>query len=312
MRVFVTGATGAIGRRAVPALVAAGHQVTGVARSPGKAEQITAAGAVAVSLDVFDPSALRPAVAGHDAVVNLATHLPPASKAWRRAEWRTNDRLRRELSRQLVDAALAAGASLFAQESLAMQYADGGDRWLDESAPIGLTSFLASLADAEAAVARFTAAGGTGLALRFGQFYSADDNFSRYYQAAVRKGIAMPPGPSDGYYPMLHMEDAARAIVATVGGSAVGGSGGGVPAAGVYNVCDDEPLLRVEHAAVLADALGVRRKIRTIPSWVLKLGGEAGRHLLRSQRVGNRRFREATGWAPEYPSVREGWPAALS
>src|SRR5215203_305070 len=114
MKVFLTGATGAIGRRAVPALIAAGHEVTGVARTPEKADQLALAGARSATLDVFDPVALRSAVEGHDAVINLATNL---SRVWSRSAWKVNDRLRRELSRGLAAAALAAGASRFVQES---------------------------------------------------------------------------------------------------------------------------------------------------------------------------------------------------
>lgn len=172
MKVFVTGATGAVGRPAVRQLVAAGHEVTAVARTDAKATEVERAGARARRVDLFDAADVRQAVAGHDAVVNLATHIPPLSRMGRRSAWAINDRLRSEASAHLVDAALATGAARFVQESIAFLYADGVDRWLDaESAPIEPFPIGRSALAAEAQAARFTAEGGAGVVLRFGQFY---------------------------------------------------------------------------------------------------------------------------------------------
>jgi nucleoside-diphosphate-sugar epimerase len=112
MRVFVAGATGVIGRRAVAQLIAAGHEVTGIARAPAKAAQLRRAGAVPVEVSLFDPAALTAAVAGHDAVVNLATKIPTLTQAARASAWDENNRIRIEGSRNLVDAALAAGVDV--------------------------------------------------------------------------------------------------------------------------------------------------------------------------------------------------------
>src|SRR6476661_7349655 len=131
MRVFVAGATGVLGRRAVARLVAAGHQVTGIARSPEKAAQLETLGAAPVGVDLFDPDGLRVAVAGHDAVVNLATHIPPLRDMARLSTWAENERIRRDASGHLVDAAIAAGARVFVQESLAFMYGEHGAEWID-------------------------------------------------------------------------------------------------------------------------------------------------------------------------------------
>ena len=136
MKVFVTGATGVIGTRAVPALVAAGHEVTAVARGEAKADLVRSLGAVPVAVDLFDPAAVKEAVAGHDAVAHLATNIPPMTKASRPSSWTTNERLRREASRNLVDAALDAGAGRYVQESICFPYLDAGDAWIDEESPI--------------------------------------------------------------------------------------------------------------------------------------------------------------------------------
>src|SRR5215211_6629769 len=136
MKIFVAGATGVVGTPTVTELVAAGHDVTGVARRPASAAQLRAAGATPVTVDLFDPAAVRAAVAGHDAVVNLATHIPPMKDMAKPEAWLENSRLRSEASTNLVDAALAAGARVYVQESVAYLTEGGGDAWIDEAAPL--------------------------------------------------------------------------------------------------------------------------------------------------------------------------------
>src|SRR5206468_5182859 len=107
MKVFVAGSTGVLGRRAVRLLVAAGHDVTAAVRSEEKAALVRAMGAHPVRVDLFDAAAVEDAVRGHEAVVNLATHIPPMSQTTRTSAWAETDRTRREVSPKLVDAAPA-------------------------------------------------------------------------------------------------------------------------------------------------------------------------------------------------------------
>ena len=135
MRVFIAGATGAIGRRVVPLLVAGGHEVIGVARSPEKCAQLERQGAKAAEIDLFDPGAVKEAVQGAEAIVNLATAVPRGFRVFLPLAWRPTDRVRRQISANLVSAALAGGTVMrFVQESFAPLYADAGDAWVDESA----------------------------------------------------------------------------------------------------------------------------------------------------------------------------------
>src|SRR5436309_6436301 len=167
MKVFVAGGTGVLGRRAVPSLVQAGHDVTAAARGEEKAALVRAMGAHPVRVDLFDAAAVKEAVRGHEVVVNLATHIPPMSQMTRTSAWAENDRIRREVSRNLVDAALDAGAARYVQESIAFMYADGGDSWLDEDSPVDAPAYVHSAVAAEAQARRFTEQGRTGLALGF-------------------------------------------------------------------------------------------------------------------------------------------------
>src|SRR5438132_6178499 len=162
MKVFVAGATGVLGKRAVRLLVEGGHDVTAVARSQEKAALLEALGTTPVTLDLFDAAAVKSAVAGHDAVLNLATHIPAGARAALPGGFAENDRIRREVSRNLVDAALATGATRYVQESITFGYADAGDQWIDEDSPVSVPSYAQSALDAEANAARFTDAGRVG------------------------------------------------------------------------------------------------------------------------------------------------------
>src|SRR5690349_9715359 len=141
--IVITGSTGVIGRRAVRELVAAGHGVTGVTRSERGRERLASLGAGAVEADVFDEASLRRAFAGADTVVNLLTHVPRADRMADPSAWAENDRVRTEASAAIARAAQGAGVRRLVQESIAFVYAEGGDAWLDEDAPVaggGMTS----------------------------------------------------------------------------------------------------------------------------------------------------------------------------
>jgi len=129
MNIFVAGATGVVGGRAVVELLATGARVTAIARSAQKRAELERLGATPTQVDLFDHDGLMTAVAGHDVVCNLATAIPTGPGAAEPAAWAVNDRIRREGVRNLVDAAIEAGAVRFVQESIVLLYADGGD-WL--------------------------------------------------------------------------------------------------------------------------------------------------------------------------------------
>lgn len=299
MKVFVSGATGVVGRRTVPLLTAAGHEVTAIGRTKEKRTALERAGASAVDVDLFDAAAVHAAVAGHEAVVNLATKIPPSSRAFLRGAWRENDRLRREASALLVDAAKTAGVERFVQESFAPMYPGRGEDWIDEAVRVAPAPHSRTSLDAEASAARF-AEGGAGVVLRFAFFYGPDGSFAQDMIRLVRKGLAPSVGRADDFMSSIHHDDAASAVVAALG----------LPA-GTYNVADDEPLRRRAFFDALADALGVAPP-KLPPAWLAPLTGSVGETVARSQRISNRKLKDASGWAPRYPSAREGWRAVAA
>lgn len=300
MRIFVTGATGVIGRRVVPLLLRGGHSVTALARSAEKRTELARAGTNPIDLDLFAPDAIRRAVDGHDAVINFATHLPAGLRIFLPGAWAENDRIRSVASGHLVAAALAGGTERFIQESFAPVYPDCGDAWIDERTPIAPVRYNRTVADAERSAERFSGSGGAGVVLRFAMFYGPDSWFTRDLIGYVRRGWAPIPGVADAYTSLVSHEDAAAAVVAALG----------VPP-GTYNVVDDEPLRRRELFDSLAGVLGVAPP-RLPPPWLKYLFGSLGEMLARSLRIPNRKLRDACGWAPRYPSMREGWPAVVA
>jgi len=294
--VFVAGATGVLGIRAVKGLLDAGHRVTALSRSAEKDELLRALGADPVRVSLFDVDSLTRAVAGHDVVINLATRIPPADKAFRRRAWADNDRIRTEASRNLAAVAASVGATRLIQESLALLYADSGAAWIDESSPTAPTWHTRSALAAEENALQPGAQGITAVVLRFASLYAPDASHTRYSIASAARGNAPLIGSADAYYSMLHAADAAAAVVAATSAPA-----------GIYNVVEDEPLTRGELLGIFAGAAG-RRRLRRVPSWLARIvGGEAAALLMRSQRVSNRKLRSATGWAPRFSSARTGW-----
>jgi nucleoside-diphosphate-sugar epimerase len=274
-------------------MLAAGAEVTGVARTREKVVELHNLGAKPVQVSLFDRGALRAAVAGHQVVCNLATAIPTGEQATRRAAWSDNHRIRQEGARTLVDAALHAGADRYVQESISLLYADGGEEYLDESAAVNPTSVTEPALAAEAEAARFAEHGGVGIALRFGIFYGYD---SAHAVDAVRdadRGISPVPGPASSYWSSVTTDDAASAVVAALRAPS-----------GVYNVADDRSLRRSDHARALAQALG------TGPLSLPEVGADFPQDLsmmLRSQRVTSELFKMLTGWRPRFPSAWEGW-----
>lgn len=300
MRILVVGATGVVGRRAVPMLIAAGHKVVAAGRNPARLAALESAGATVINLDMFDRAAVRRAAEGKDVVVNLATHMPSSTgRMMLPGAFRENDHIRREGSAILAEAATAAGASRFIQESFAPVYADGGDRWIDETAPVRPARYNRTVLDAERSAEEFGRQGGTGIVLRFAGFYGPDSWFLHEMLKMMRKGWAPIPGAADAYWSSISHDDAASAVVAALG----------VPS-GIYNVCDDEPLTRRDFFNAFAGAFGIAAP-KPMPAWAARLMGSLGELMSRSQRMSNRKLR-AAGWAPVYPSAREGFRATAS
>jgi nucleoside-diphosphate-sugar epimerase len=309
MRIFLAGATGVIGRPLVPVLLAAGHEVTGMTRSPERAAALRAAGAEAAIADALDGEAVERALAAArpEAVIHQLTSIPPRiNPRTQERDFELNDRLRTEGTRILVAAAQQAGASKIVAQSIAFMYEPGQPGTLHgEQDPLVLeapASFRRSAAAVKSLERTVLEAGG--VALRYGYFYGPGSAISAEGSIAsdVRRRRLPIVGGGGGVWSFIHIEDAARATLAAL---AVAG-----PA--VYNIVDDEPAPAAQWIPALADALGAPRPLR-VPALIARLaaGSYGVAVMTTAQGASNALAKRELGWTPAHPSWREGFRSAL-
>lgn len=311
MRVFVAGATGAIGRPLLARLAAAGHEVTAMTRSPERAAALRAHGHEAVVADAFDAPAVHAAVgaAQPEVVVNQLTALAPSFDPRRYGEWLAEtNRLRREAAPVLVGAARAAGARRVVAQSIsfiasprAPAIASEADPvWTEAPEPIG--GGVSSALALERAVTE--AEGIEGLVLRYGYFYGPGTTYGPggSIVADVRRRRFPVVGSGAGRFSFVHVDDAADATVLALTAGTTG----------VYNVVDDDPAPMREWLPALAAAAGAPKPLR-VPAFVGRLA--AGRYAVLYATVqrgaSNAKARRELGWAPAHPSWRTGFPAVF-
>jgi nucleoside-diphosphate-sugar epimerase len=308
MRVFVAGASGAVGRPLIRQLVEAGHEVTGMTRTPEKARDIEASGATPAVCDAFDAQAVRSAVdaAAPEAVICQLTRLP-ADYDIRKIDYEPTNRLRLEGGRILLDAAISAGTRRFVTQSIAFLYAPEGEWVKDEEArpftdaPQPFGSATHALLEHERDVLE---SGLDGVVLRYGQFYGPGTYYAADGSIAgqVRRRRLPIVGAGGGRTSFVHVEDAAGAAVAT--------AQEGPP--GIYNVVDDEPAAFPDWLPHYAEVLGARPP-RRVPAWLARIvaGGFAVTLATELRGASNAKAKRELGWAPRYPSWRQGFREAL-
>ena len=295
MKVAVTGATGVIGTSAVRALVAAGHDVVGLARSPEKVARLSSLGATARLGRLGDHAFLVDLFRGADAVANLATHVPVGLAGAFPGAWRTNDRLRTEGVRRVVEAAREAGVRRIVQESVSFLYADQGDDWVTERSPLDITRATEPASVAEAQVQDYLCDSRTGVVLRFGLIVG-DDDMTRWQLRAALQGRPVGLGDPDGWLHPVHTDDLGPAVAAAL-----------TAPSGVYNV-GAEPVRRADYVQAYADAVG-RRGLSFMSPLMTRVAGQRAEPLARSLRVSTDHFTASTGWVPRHPRMDASWLA---
>jgi nucleoside-diphosphate-sugar epimerase len=309
MKVFVAGASGAIGRPLVRRLAEAGHEVTGTTRREERAEEIRAAGAEAVVLDALDAGRLAEAVeaAAPEVVINQLTSLPREYNP-RKIDYTATNRVRQEGGANLMAAARRAGARRYVTQSIAFLYAPEGDLVKDEEArpfeeaPPPFNRAVDAVLAHEREV--LGTEGMEGVVLRYGQFYGPHTYYgpggSIHEQVAGRRLPVI--GPGSGVVSFVQLDDAAAATVAALDH--------GPP--GIYNVVDDEPAAMREWLPLYAEAIGARRPLR-VPTWLARIVGGAAAVNFGTQMRGasNGKAKRELDWAPRYPSWRQGFREAL-
>jgi nucleoside-diphosphate-sugar epimerase len=310
MKVFVAGASGAIGRPLIPKLIAAGHEVTGMTRSEERAGLLRDAGAKAVVCDVFDEPGVREAMAAAapEVVVHQLTSLPDRLDFRDTETYTATNRLRTEGTRILIEGGRAAGARRMVAQSIAFAYAPADERVLSEEAPLltdapgAFSSGVKAMAELERTVTQTE--GLDGLVLRYGFFYGPGTYYASDGTTAadVRKRRQPIVGKGTGVFSFIHVDDAADATVAAVERGAPG----------IYNVADDEPADLKDWLPVYAEALGAKRPFR-VPVFVARLiaGKEVATFATTLSGVSNEKAKRELGWEPAHPTWRTGFRESL-
>ena len=312
MKVFLAGATGAIGKQLIPALIARRHEVIGLTRSAEKADTLRAAGVQAVVADALDRGAILRAVKElqPEIIIHQLTGLAGVTN-YRNfdREFAATNRLRTEGTEILLEAARQAGARRFIAQSYGgWNYERTGnalkaeaDR-LDPRPPRLQRQTLAAIQQLEHAVLNEPSV--TGIALRLGSLYGPGTNLAADgdVSALVRARKLPIIGSGAGVWSFLHVEDAASAIVAAI---KYGNTG-------IYNICDDDPAPVSEWLPELARTLGAQPPLR-VPSWLGRLAaGEVGVSMMTKIRgMSNAKAKRELQWQPRYASWRQGFREGL-
>jgi nucleoside-diphosphate-sugar epimerase len=310
MRVFVAGATGAIGRQLVPRLVAAGHEVHGMTRSESKQALLHELGAVPVVADALDPDQVAEAVgrARPDVIVHQLTAIPARLNLRHfDRDFALTGRLRTEGTDYLVSAGQAVGVRRFVAQSYFASYARTGAAVKSEEDPFDSSpareqrGVLASIRHVEEAVlgARWT----EGVVLRYGAFYGPGTSLAPGAEQVelIRRRRFPLVGDGEGVWSFIHIADAAEATVAAVEHGS----------RGIYNVVDDDPAPVAVWLPALAQQLGAKRPLH-VPRFVGRLfAGEVGVVMMTELRgASNAKAKRELAWRPAHPSWRQGFAMA--
>lgn len=305
MKVLLAGATGAIGTPLTRALIAAGHQVTGVTRTRAGADRLTGLGGGALIADVLDRHALLDAVDGlrADAVVNELTAL--GKLPMRHRDMEPTNRLRVDGTANLVETARAVGARSMVSQSMILGYGfgDWGDEVVTEErefAPPGHGAFERHIAAMRALERQtFAAEGLEGIVLRYGVFYGPGAGTEQMVALLRKRSM---PIPMTGVMSMVHVHDAASATVAALERGRAGEA---------YNIADDEPVRWYDFACALADAYAVPKPLG-VPGWLLRAMPYLHAMMAGRRRMSNAKAKRELGWAPAYPTYRDGIAATAA
>ena len=310
MRVFVAGATGAIGTQLVPRLVAAGHEVHAMTRHESKQAVLYELGAVPVVADALDPGQVAEAVdsARPDVIVHELTAIGSVNLRHFDRDFALTNRLRTEGTDHLVSAGQAVGVRRFVAQGVAAYgaYARTGGPVKSEEDPLEsapareMCETLAAIRRLEDSVlgARWT----EGIVLRYGTFYGPGTSLApgeEQFELVRRRRFPLV-GEAGGVWSFIHIADAAEATVAAVEHGSCG----------VYNVVDDDPAPVAEWLPALAQTLGAKKPVR-VPRFVGRLfAGEAGVVMMTEVRgASNAKAKRELGWRPAHPSWRQGFAA---
>jgi len=297
MKIFVAGATGVLGRGLLRQFRNRGHEVVGLARSEKGERIVRSLGGESRRADLFDVDSLARAAEGSEVVIHAVTAIPVNTKPVP-ADWRMNDRVRREGTRALCVAAKRIGARIFLLQSIVWVARPPDDSPFDETSPAYPDPITHSAFDAECIAHDAGGKAGIRIAvLRCGYFYGPDAAHTQMMGEEITRRRLPVIGTEGAVWANLHTDDAASAFVTAAEAGREG----------LWHVVDDQPATVKEVLTEFSVQLGAPPP-RRIPAWLARLivGPHAVDFFTRSTRTTNTRFRADFGWKPQYPSYREG------
>jgi nucleoside-diphosphate-sugar epimerase len=311
MKVFVAGATGAIGKQLVPRLVGAGHEVHGMTRSESRQTMLRELGAVPVVADALDPDEVAEAVgrASPEVIVHQLTAAGAINLRNFDRDFAPTNRLRTEGTDHLISAGQAVGVRRFVAQGVGgyAAYMRTGEPVKSEEDPLDTTP-AREMRETQAAIRHLERAvlgadWTEGIVLRYGALYGPGTSMTpggREFEMIRKRKFPMI-GDGGGVWSFIHVADAAEATVAAVEHGS----------RGAYNVVDDDPAPVAEWLPGLTQTLGAKRPMR-VPRFMGRLfAGEAGVVMMTEVRgASNAKAKRELGWSPAHPSWREGFAAA--
>lgn len=278
MNVFVAGATGVLGRNTIPRLLERGHKVRALTRRPDQEKFLKQAGVDTRLGDLFDLENLIAAAQGCEAVLHLATAIPKGENQ----DWSRNDRVRREGTQNLLEAARVSGIERYIQQSITLLYGHRGTQIVDESAPLQVTPITQSAADMEQLV---RTSGLEWNILRGGIFYGSGTGREDGWRQSALEDRLIVPGDGEDIVSLTHVVDMARAVIVALERPRPGE---------IYNITDDEPVRYTDLFDYISAQVGKEPVQNGAPRFLPSLG------------CSNKKAKDELGWQPAYPSYRSG------
>lgn len=303
MRIFITGATGVLGKRVVSKLLSEGYQVTALCRSVSNFQNLERQGVRPVWGNIYDAGEMKAAVRGHDVVMHLASAVPVNNQKLSSTDWLTNDLLREKATDCLAEASVAAGVKLFLVPGVMLAYGDHKGKLIKDNTPLStkLPADLQSAVKMEELVQTYIRKSGLpAVIMRLGIVYAED---SKHTQAMIDQLHSQEPaiiGKGDSYWNLIHADDAASAMVQAV-------KHYGLHIGEIYNICDGTPVTARDFMSYLASAVNAPapKPMSSLSAW-LRLGRDNLKVVQASYKAKNDKAVQKLKWKPAFADYRQG------
>lgn len=302
MRVFIAGSSGVLGRASIRQLCARGHVVLGLVRTEENARLVRELGAEPVMGDILDLESLRGAVRGADVVMHLATAIPKKRRPTR-ADWAMNDRLRREGTWNLIEAAQGEKLHAYVQQSVALLYGDQRGNWVTEDdRPRPPANFKSAVEGEQMVLSAYDEDSLPSVILRGATLYGAEAWSTRNIISAVKRRLAPIVGSGEQYWHYVYVEDMAGACVRAAENPAPGE---------IFFVADDWPFHARDFLTYLSAQLRAPAPFKMSVPLARLLVGDSAISYAQSVRYRTDKIKKMLGWTPRYPTYREGFAEIL-